>query len=115
MVKTEFYANVPTKALPADSLYLPNKERVEATMFGAAAKETGGTVMSAAKYAELVVNNVLKPNPRKRHWAGTLQKRMWAAHTFLWDTAWDLWMPGLFGITDLSKKLLATRREDSKI
>ena len=84
-VQSLFLSKLPAKSLPHDSLYLPCRDTVEATMSGAAA---GDGSLSTETYAELVVANALKREPTKRQWAGKLTTEIWAANTFLWDTAW---------------------------
>lgn len=84
-IESQFLNNLPVKHLPPDSLYLPEKDVIEATMFGAAA---GGNHLSADEYAERLVENALKRSPQKHQWAGKLATKLWLASTFLWSTAW---------------------------
>ena len=78
---------------------------------------------STQAYADIVADNVLKRNPKKRHWVGNLLTAIWAVNVFLWDTAWasaaakmrpgrdranngtqDWILPGSFGLNALAKK-----------
>ena len=47
-----------------------------------------GNYTSAESYAETVVKNVMKRNPRRRIWVGGVVGAIWFVSTFLWATAW---------------------------
>jgi hypothetical protein len=43
---------------------------------------------SAEVYADTVVKNAMKKQPKKRIWVGGVVTIIWAVSTFLWVTAW---------------------------
>lgn len=94
-VATNFFKNLPGQPhIPSNSLYWPAKEDVESLMDGKRAKSGAAPV---EEYAEAVVNNALKSNPKKAPWIGGEVFPIWAAYTFGWHTIWDSILPGLLG------------------
>ena len=44
-------------------------------------------------YADQVVKNAMKKQPKKRIWVGGVTTIIWAVSTFLWATAWVRYHP----------------------
>jgi hypothetical protein len=67
-------SNLPTTKIKLSSIYAPGKEAIEALMDGRAVK---GNHTSAEKYAETVVKNVMRRNPKNRIWVGCVVGAIW--------------------------------------
>ncbi|KAI1003161.1 hypothetical protein K3495_g5039 [Podosphaera aphanis] len=79
IIKTNFVANLPTKAvLPTNSFYWPAREEVTEVMQG---KEAAVIGMDVEQYAQAVVRNALKRRPTMRLWIGYASKRVFWWHT----------------------------------
>ncbi|PVH77427.1 putative short-chain dehydrogenase/reductase [Cadophora sp. DSE1049] len=108
IVKTRFFENLPNlPVLPQTSLYYAAKDDVEPVMAGAEAEKTG---VDVDVYANAVVNNALKANPKKRHWVGGSASTIWFASAFGWSTIWDNVLPGLVNLPAVTKKILGEKR-----
>lgn len=83
-IKTRFFDNSAGIKLPADSLYGPGKDIIESTAAGSHIKD----FMNVDVYAEEVVKNALKTNPKKVQWLGGSSWVIWFAGTFFWSTIW---------------------------
>lgn len=84
--RTKFLQNLPEPPkLPAGSLYIPARDRVETSMAGA---ELARGAMDVTLFADRVVANALKPNPKKHLWLGGGSSDVWRFHTFGWSTIW---------------------------
>jgi len=104
-VRTHFYDNVAPTKLPPNSLYSANAESIE----NSHAISIKGFV-DVDVYVKQVVKNALKTNPNVRQWAGGSIWSVWFASTFLWHTAWDLFIPDMYGVTDFKKRWLAQKK-----
>lgn len=78
-IKTKFFDNIKHTSLPADSLYLPAKEEIDALMRGELIE---GKAMKPSVYARIVVKNALKANPKKNLWVGQGVIPVWFAWAF---------------------------------
>ena len=92
-IKTNFFENAPGIKLPAESLYAPAKDIVEAVAGGSLAEKTA---MNVDVYAEGVVKNALKSSPAKIQWLGGSTGSIWFVSTFLWSTIWVRMSPFTF-------------------
>jgi hypothetical protein len=84
-VKSNICDNQESTKLPPVTLYCLAREQIERTMNGSDFKETS---MDVQKYAEKVVNGILKKKPSDRISAGTYATLFWAVATFGWHTIW---------------------------
>ena len=84
-IKTRFFDNALGVKLPAESLYTPGKDIIEAVTGGFLIVKYG---MSVDLYAEGVVKNALRRYPTKNQWLGGSTGPIWFVGTFLWSTAW---------------------------
>lgn len=85
-IKTHFFDNMPSKpVLPETSLYYPAKDLIEPALAGS---EVEGNAMEVNSYAEVVVNNAIRSNPKKHLWSGGGALVTWLASTFGWSTVW---------------------------
>jgi len=104
-VKTKFFQNIPVPPqLPAKSLYSPAKQEVEEFMSGHRALSSA---MDVGVYAEAVVKNALKTNPKAVFWKGGETLSIWAAATFGWATIWDYIFAGPFKLRIIKSKIQA--------
>ncbi|KAG9253802.1 uncharacterized protein F5Z01DRAFT_623235 [Emericellopsis atlantica] len=88
VVKTKFFDNLATAPkLPESSLYYPAKDVIEPALAGT---ELGKSAMDVDMYAEIVVNNAIRPSPKMHLWAGGNALFTWLASTFGWATIWVL-------------------------
>jgi hypothetical protein len=101
-ITSNFLSNLPTTKIKPSSIYAPGKEKIEALMDGRSVK---GNHTSAKKYAETVVLNIMRRNPKKRIWVGGVVGAIWFVSTFLWATAWDWILRKRNGIWDLKSRL----------
>jgi hypothetical protein len=101
-ITSNFLSNLPTTKVKETSIYAPGKEKIEALMDGRSVKENH---TSADTYAETVVKNVMRRNPKKRIWEGGVVGAIWFVTTFLWATAWDWILRKQSGIWELKKGL----------
>lgn len=86
IIKTKFFENLPNlPTLPPDSLYYTVKDDVEPVMAGGESEKSG---VDVDVYANSVVSNALKANPKKRHWVGGSASTFWFTSTFGWSTIW---------------------------
>lgn len=99
---SHFIDNLPTRKVKEDSIYAPGRKGIEALMNGTAVK---GNHTSAQAYAEQVVRNAMKKNPKKRIWVGGVVMAIWTVSTFLWATAWDFILAKQSGIWELKRAL----------
>ncbi|TVY46069.1 NADPH-dependent 1-acyldihydroxyacetone phosphate reductase [Lachnellula occidentalis] len=104
VVKTKFFDNLNAPKLPANSVYAPAKDLIEPVMAGAGLEEAG---MEADVFAAAVVKNVLKSNSTKDQWVGGNTFIVWFASTFGWATIWDVIVPRLFKIGEVTKRIQA--------
>ncbi|TVY86134.1 Short-chain dehydrogenase, partial [Lachnellula willkommii] len=104
VIKTKFFDNLDTPRLPANSLYAPAKDLIEPAMAGEGLEEAG---IEADVFATAVVKNVLKSNSTKDQWVGGNTLIIWLASTFGWATIWDVIVPKLFKIAEVTKKIEA--------
>lgn len=85
-VRTKFFDNLPhTPSLPETSLYYPAKDVIEPALAGT---EVEKNAMDVNSYAEAVVNNAIRSNPKKHLWSGGGALITWLASTFGWSTIW---------------------------
>jgi len=104
-VKTKFFQNIPVPPqLPAKSLYSPAKQEVEEFMSGHRALSSA---MDVGVYAEAVVKNALKSNPKAVFWKGGETLSIWAAATFGWATIWDYIFAEPFKLRIIKSKIQA--------
>jgi short-subunit dehydrogenase len=86
VVKTNFFANLASAPrLPETSLYHAAKDDIEPVMAGTELEKNG---MDVSVYAEAVVTNALKSNPKKHQWVGGSAFTIWFASVFGWSTIW---------------------------
>ncbi|KAF2193400.1 putative short-chain dehydrogenase/reductase [Zopfia rhizophila CBS 207.26] len=108
VVKTKFFDNLPdTPCLPHTSLYYDAKDEIEPVMAGAEIEKDG---IDVDIYAEAVVSNALKSNPKKHQWVGGSAFTIWSVSTFGWSTIWDLLLPSLVKLLTVIKKIYAARK-----
>jgi short-subunit dehydrogenase len=85
-IKTHFFDNMPSKpALPENSLYYPAKDLIEPALAGS---ELEASAMDVNSYAEVVVKNAIRSNPKKHLWSGGGALVTWLGSTFGWSTIW---------------------------
>lgn len=101
-IKTHFFDNLNSPRLPPNSIYNAAKEAVEEGMTG---KTTARFSSDVNDYADHVVANALRSNPKAHYWYGGSANMIWAVRTFLWATVWDWVFPSLFGLSGLKQKL----------
>lgn len=85
-IRTNFLQNrADTPHLAPSSRYYPAKAVVEDSMSGAEMEKDALDVDVAAR---AIVQNVLRPTPKKHHWLGSGASTVWMVHTFGWATIW---------------------------
>ncbi|TVY37102.1 NADPH-dependent 1-acyldihydroxyacetone phosphate reductase [Lachnellula subtilissima] len=109
VIKTKFFDNLNTPRLPANSLYAPAKGLIEPAMAGEGLEDAG---MEPDVFATAVVKNVLKSNSTKDLWVGGNTFIVWFASTFGWATIWDVIVPKLFKIAEVTKKIQAAGKSN---
>ncbi|KAH8678828.1 putative short-chain dehydrogenase/reductase [Tricladium varicosporioides] len=108
VVRTKFFENIATPPhLPANSLYMPAKEEMEDVM---ANTEVKNDAIDVDVYAEQVVSNVLKSNPKKIHWVGGNSFMIWFVSTFGWATIWDYALAGPAKLGLVTRKVQAAQK-----
>jgi 1-acylglycerone phosphate reductase len=86
VVKTKFFTNLASAPrLPSTSPYFAAKDVIEPVMAGTEWEKSG---MDVNVYADTVVTNALKSNPKKHQWVGTSAFTIWFASVFGWSTIW---------------------------
>lgn len=83
-IKTNFYANVPTRELKKGSMYEPATEEILYLANGGIIDDGG---MEVDEYAKIVVANALKSSPNVNQWVGQGVWTVWAG-TLMWGTFW---------------------------
>ncbi|KAI9035897.1 SDR family oxidoreductase [Aspergillus affinis] len=105
-IKTRFFDNLSSKpVLPENSLYYPAKDLIEPALAGS---EVEGNAMEVNAYAEVVVNNAIRSNPKKHLWSGGGALVTWLASTFGWSTVWDILMPRVAKLPDVKNLIYAS-------
>ncbi|KAJ5302106.1 hypothetical protein N7508_006969 [Penicillium antarcticum] len=109
-IKTHFFDNLPSKpVLPENSLYYPAKDLIEPALAGS---EVEGNAMEVNSYAEVVVNNAIRSNPKKHLWSGGGALLTWLASTFGWSTVWDVLMPRVAKLPDIKDMIYASEKAE---
>ncbi|OQD86095.1 hypothetical protein PENANT_c008G07130 [Penicillium antarcticum] len=109
-IKTHFFDNLPSKpVLPEYSLYYPAKDLIEPALAGS---EVEGNAMEVNSYAEVVVNNAIRSNPKKHLWSGGGALLTWLASTFGWSTVWDVLMPRVAKLPDIKDMIYASEKAE---
>lgn len=92
-IRTKFFDNLPSiPVLPKNSLYYPAKDVIEPALAGT---EVEKSAMDVNSYAEIVVNNAIRPSPKNHLWSGGGAFMTWLASTFGWSTVWVGCFPSL--------------------
>jgi 1-acylglycerone phosphate reductase len=108
-VKTNFFSNLTGGAepvLPKDSIYMPAREAIEKSMRGEA---VAGDMVSAKKWAEQVVADLLAPKPPLRVWRGGNAWLIWFVRRFMPFNFIDGNLEKMGGL-DVLKAALAQRK-----
>ncbi|KAB8239005.1 hypothetical protein ETB97_009814 [Aspergillus alliaceus] len=109
-IKTRFFDNLPSKsALPENSLYYPAKDLIEPASAGSTVE---GNAMEVNSYAEVVVNNAIRSNPKKHLWSGGGALATWLASTFGWSTVWDVLMPRVAKLSEVKNMIYASEKAE---
>ncbi|KAL3251346.1 short-chain dehydrogenase/reductase [Aspergillus welwitschiae] len=109
-VKTKLFENLPSKpVLPEGSLYYPAKDVIEPVLTGAGVEKNA---MDVDQYAEVVVNNAIQSRPKKHVWSGGGALITWLASTFGWSTIWDLLLPPVVHMSDISNKIRTSEKAE---
>lgn len=106
-VKTKFWDNLNDVALPKGSIYEPAKEVIEKALRGDGLE---AAAVDIDLFAEQLVANALRKNPKKHHWIGDGAWSVWALSTFGWETVWDLALRGMFELGLVDKKIRAAQK-----
>ncbi|KAF8852318.1 NAD(P)-binding protein [Acephala macrosclerotiorum] len=92
-----------------DSLYAPSKDIIERMIAG----ETSLKHQSSQQaYAEKVFRHITSSNPSAQFFAGKQSTSLWFLDTFTWHTIWDLVMPGMTGLKELTAKRIPIERAE---
>ncbi|KAL7660564.1 hypothetical protein ACMYSQ_000021 [Aspergillus niger] len=109
-VRTKLFENLPSKpVLPEGSLYYPAKDVIEPVLAGAGVEKNA---MDVDQYAEVVVKNAIQPRPKKHVWSGGGALITWLASTFGWSTIWDLLLPPVVHMSDISNKIRTSEKAE---
>ncbi|OJJ66269.1 hypothetical protein ASPBRDRAFT_59940 [Aspergillus brasiliensis CBS 101740] len=102
-IRTKLFQNLPSEpVLPESSLYYPAKSAIEPAMAGT---EIEKNAMDVNHYAEVVVNNAIRSSPKKHLWSGGGAWITWLASTFGWSTIWDLLLPRVVHMSEITSKI----------
>ncbi|KAF7589382.1 hypothetical protein BBP40_004325 [Aspergillus hancockii] len=109
-IKTHLFDNLPSKpVLPENSLYYPAKDLIEPALAGS---EVEANAMEVNSYAEVVVNNAIRSNPKKHLWSGGGALVTWLASTFGWSTVWDVLMPRVAKLPEVKNMIYASEKAE---
>jgi 1-acylglycerone phosphate reductase len=107
-VMTNFTKNVLALPLPKNSSYVQVKDMVPPPLAGR--KFDVRTIVKPHQFAENVVREVVKAQPRARLWTGTWAELTWAVNAFGRATVWDRIMSKIYDLKELKEKLQAAKK-----
>ncbi|EPS29332.1 hypothetical protein PDE_04281 [Penicillium oxalicum 114-2] len=111
-IKTKFFENLPiAPRLPESSLYYPAKDLVEPALSGSEQEKNS---MDVDAYAEKVVRNAMRSSPKKHLWSGGATLVTWLASTFGWSTIWDMMLPPIVHMPEITKKIRAVQKTGAR-
>ncbi|KAK2764291.1 hypothetical protein FQN54_008983 [Arachnomyces sp. PD_36] len=111
-IKTKFFDNLASKpVLPENSLYYPAKDLIEPALAGT---QIEGNAMDVNAYAEVVVNNAIRSNPKKHLWSGGGALLIWLVSAFGWSTIWDVLLPPVAKMSEIATRILTSQKVEQE-